>query len=75
MTHKNINIWIWLQNGKLTKAVINNNEGTIRIYNENDLLILKRTGLNKHQIKIIELTIIKYGAKKLGKHEESFKFL
>ncbi len=75
MTTNNVNIWIWLQNGKITKAILNVQEGTIRIYDENDVLILKRTGLNKHQIKSIELTIIKYGAKKLGKHEESFKFL
>ena len=75
MINKIVNIWIWLQNGKLTKAILNIQEGTIRIYDENDVLILKRTGLNKHEIKNIELTIIKYGAKKLGKHEESFKFL
>jgi len=75
MTTKNVNIWIWLQNGRLTKAILNIEEGTIKIYDDNDILILARTGLNKHQIKKIELTIIKYGAKKLGKHAESFKFL
>jgi len=75
MKTKNINIWIWLQNGRLTKAILNETDGTLRIFNENDTLILKRTGLNKQQIKAIELTIIKYGAKKLCKNAESFKFL
>lgn len=75
MENSNINIWIWLQNNKLVKAILNKIEGTIRIYDEDDNLILKRTGLNKFQIKQIEICIIKYGAKKLDKHAEPFKFL
>jgi hypothetical protein len=71
----NVNIWIWLQNGRIVKAISNVDEGTIRIYDENDNLILKRTGLNKIQVKQIENTIIKYGAKRLDKHAEPFKFL
>ena len=75
MRNKCVNIWIWLQNGRLTKAILNETDGTLRIFNDNDTLILKRTGLNKQQIRAIELTIIKYGAKKLSKNAESFKFL
>ena len=75
MIRKNTNIWIWLQNGRLIKAISCVNDGTIKIYDENDNLILKRTGLNKFQVKQIETTILKYGAKKLGKHAEPFKFL
>jgi len=75
MTQKNVNIWIWLQNDRLTKAILSPDEGTLKIYDENDNLILKRTGLTKFQVKQIENTIIKYGAKKLDKHAEPFKFL
>ena len=75
MTSKNVNIWIWLQNDRIIKAILSIDEGTIKIYDEDDNLILKRTGLNKLQVKQIEKTIIKYGAKKLGKHAEPFKFL
>jgi small nuclear ribonucleoprotein (snRNP)-like protein len=75
MTAKTQNIWIWLQNGRLIKAILCECDGTLKIYDENDKLILKRTGLNKHQIKQIELTIIKYGAKKLDQHAEPFRFL
>jgi len=75
MTNKNVNIWIWLQNGRLVKAVLNVEDGILKIYDENDNLILKRTGLNKLQVKQIENAIIKYGAKKLGKNAEPFKFL
>ena len=71
----NVNIWIWLQNGRIVKAISNVDEGTLKIYDEDDNLILKRTGLNKLQIKQAEKTIIKYGAKKLNKHAEPFKFL
>ena len=75
MAHQNENIWIWLQNGKLMKAIINEEDGILRIFDDHDTLILKRTGLNKIQIKQIETCIIKYGAKKLDKHAEPFKFL
>ena len=75
MTNKNANIWIWLQNGRIMKAISSVDEGTLKIYDEDDNLILKRTGLNKVQVKQIETTIIKYGAKRLNKHAEPFKFL
>lgn len=75
MIKKNINIWVWIQNGRLLKAIFNFDEGTVRIFDENDRLILKRTGLNKIQVKQIETCVIKYGAKRLGKHAEPFKFL
>jgi len=75
MNDKNVNIWIWLQNGRLMKAISNPVDGTIRIYDENDNLVLKRTGLNRMQVKQIESCIIKYGAKRLDKHAEPFKFL
>jgi hypothetical protein len=75
MSTKTQNIWIWIQNGRLIKAILCEDDGTLKIYNENDKLILKRTGLNKRQIKEIEITIIKYGAKRLDQHAEPFKFL
>ena len=75
MTKNKINIWVWLQNGRIMKAVSSIDNGTLKIYDENDKLILKRTGLNRLQIKQIENTIIKYGAKRLDKRAEPFKFL
>ena len=36
MANKHVNIWIWLQNGKLVKAVLNSEEGTLKIYDQND---------------------------------------
>jgi len=63
------------QNGKILKAISNVDEGTVKIYDEDDCLVLKRTGLNKIQVKQIENNIIKYGAKKLDKHAEPYRFL
>jgi hypothetical protein len=57
------------------KAILDTEEGILRIFDENDYLILKRTGLNKQLIKEIEICIIRYGAKRLDAHEEPFKFL
>ena len=75
MPQKNVSIWIWIQYGKIIKAILCPDDGTIRIFDENDKLILKRTGLNRIQIKLIEKNIIKYGAKRLSQQAEPFKFL
>lgn len=75
MTNKNMHIWIWLQNGKIIKAISNIEDGTIRIFDEDDRLIMKRTGLTRFQIKQIELNLLIYGAKKLSKHAEPFEYL
>jgi len=75
MMAKNVNIWIWLQNGKIIKAISSVDDGTIKIYDEQDNLILKRTGLTKFQVKKIENNILKYGAKRLNQHAEPFRFL
>jgi hypothetical protein len=75
MTTKSINIWIWLQNGKIIKAISSVDDGTIKIYDEHDNLILKRVGLTKFQVKKIENIILKYGAKRLNQHAEPFRFL
>ena len=75
MIKKNSHIWIWLENGKILKAISCIEDGTVRIYNENDQLIMKRAGLSKFQVKQIEICLQKYGAKSLSKHAEPFKFL
>ena len=68
-------IWIWIQNGHLYKSISCLEDGCIHIYNEKDQLILKRTGLTKIQVKQIEHNIMRYGAKKLNKNAEPFRFL
>ncbi len=71
----NTHIWIWLQNKNIMKAILDTEEGIIRVYDQNDNLVIKRTGLNKQLIKQIEICIIRYGAKRLDTHAGPFKFL
>jgi len=75
MNDKPKNIWFWIQNGEVYKSISSPEEGTICIYNQQDKLILKRTGLSKIQVKRIEENIIKYGAKKIKSSAEPFRFL
>jgi len=56
-------IYIWLEKGKVYKAVLDKN--TLRIYDNNDVIILKRTNLNALQIRAVSDNISKYGLKKL----------
>ena len=72
---KNVNIWIWLQNNRLMKAVLDSDSGILKIYDEDDKLILKRTGLSKKEIKEVESCIVRYGAKRLDGQTQSFRFL
>ncbi len=75
MVKKSVNIWIWIQNGKIVKAISCAEDGIIRIYDENDNLVMKRTGLTKFQVKQVEINLKIYGARRLNKHAEPFKFL
>jgi len=75
MNQKQVNIWIWVQKDRILKAISCTEDGTVRIYDEHDNLIMKRTGLNKFQVKQIEINFQKYGAKKLDKEAEPFRFL
>jgi len=38
MSNKNVNIWVWIQNGRVIKAISCVDSGTIKIYDENDNL-------------------------------------
>jgi len=69
------NIWVWLQDDHVLKAILDTENGILRIYDENDKLILKRTGLKNEQLKEVERCIIKYGAERLGDHKKPFRFL
>lgn len=75
MVKKNTHIWMWLQNGRIIKAILIIEDGILKIYDENDCLIMKRTGLSKFLLKQIEVNFQKYGAKKLSEQAEPFRIL
>ena len=67
--------WIWMQNDILLKAVINQNTGTLTIYDEYDNILLRRIGLTKKQIKNIEIIFSNYCDDRVGNHREPFTYL
>ena len=64
-----------MQNNRLIKAVLNQNTGTLTIYDEYDNVILRRMGLTKQQIKNIEIVFSKYCIKSIGDSREPFTYL
>jgi len=75
MNGKNVHIWIWIQNNRVLKAVLDMDIGILKIFDEFDQLIMKRTGLNIKQVREVEKSIIRYGAKRLDFHARPFRFL
>jgi hypothetical protein len=67
--------WIWMQNNRLLKAVLNQNSGTLIIYDEYDNILLKRTGLTKKQIKNIEIIFSNHCVNRIGENREPFTYL
>jgi hypothetical protein len=75
MAKNEIKIWIWINNNKLYKAVSNPNTKTITIYDEDDNVLIRRTGLTVHQIKKIEFALTIYGARRMDGHRQPFTYL
>ena len=75
MDKKNVKIWIWVQNNKLLKAISKQDTGTLTIYDEDDNILLRRTGLTKQQIKKIEICLSQYQVKRIDDQSEPFTYL
>ena len=74
MSYENINIYIWLQKdiNKIFKVITSSDNGIIKFYNENDELLMSRTGLSKKQVNNIEKKLLEMGATKLNDKKTSF---
>ena len=75
MMKKTMKIWIWLHNDQPLKAVCCPEDGTITIYDEQDRVLIKRTGLNPVQMKTIEVSLSAAGAKRIDGKREPFTYL
>ncbi len=75
MIKVNAKTWIWMQNNRLLKAVINQITGTLTIYDEYDNILLRRIGLTKKQIKNIEIIFSNHCDNRVGGHREPFTYL
>ena len=72
---KTVRIWIWIFNERLYKAVCREDEGTLILYDEHDIILIKRTGLTPIQMKLIENNLVMAGAKRIDGKEEPFTYL
>jgi len=75
MTNKTMKLWLWIYNNKLMKAVACPEEGTLTIYDDEDHVLIRRTGLTIGQIKTIEVAFTTNGAKRIDGHREPFTYL
>jgi hypothetical protein len=75
MSTKNQRIWIWLQENNLQKAVYNPTDRTLIVYDAQDQIILKRTGITPEQLNALEVLFLQLGAKRLDGHKEPFTYL
>ena len=75
MMNKNTRIWIWLQENELYRAVYNSADCTFIVFNKQDEIILKRTGITSEQLTQLEVLFLTIGAKRLDGHKEPFTYL
>ena len=54
-----VRIWIWLEDGRILKAIIGKNKKFLRVYDEYDELIFERTGLTNLQVRELEINFLK----------------
>jgi len=75
MTKNCIRVWIWINNNRLYKAISNPATKTITIYDAEDKILIRRTGLTVQEIKKIEVTLDTYGARRIDGHNQPFTYL
>ena len=52
--------------GKIFKFISNKNKGIIKVYDENDKILMKKTNLTKEQIEKVEDSFLDFVAKKIN---------
>ncbi len=75
MKENTIKVWIWIHNSRLYKAIANPATKSITIYDAEDNILIRRTGLTFQQMKIIEVTLDTCGAKRMDDHHQPFTYL
>jgi len=71
----NTRIWIWLQENSVFKAVYTPNDDTLTIYNEQEQILLRRTGITPAILVKIEQMFSAMGARRIDNHKEPFTYL
>ena len=58
--------WIWIQpGGKKWKVISNYTKGTIKVFDENNNLILEKDGLSEEALKVVEQNFLDIAAHNL----------
>jgi len=70
-----IHIWIWLHRNTLMKAIANTRKGTIIFYDQDDRVLMVRSGLTPAKMKILEKRLEKAGATCLDDDTRPFSYL
>lgn len=74
-SNNNIKIWIWVQNYRILKAISNQEAGTLTIYDEYDNILIRRIGLSKQQVKVLETLLSSFNVKRVDDHKEPYTYL
>ena len=72
MTTSKTKTWMWIQNNRLFKAVVNMDTGLLTVYAQDGSVILKRSCLTQEQLKVIQMRIAQYCGKSFGDPREPF---
>ncbi|MFO7677549.1 MAG: hypothetical protein R6V50_04105 [Thermoplasmatota archaeon] len=68
-------IWIWYQHRNFIKAVFNESDNSLSIYNEEDEMILKKRNISSELLKKIEYFFTSKGVKRLDQSKEPFFYI
>jgi len=75
MNQSKTKIWIWYQHNQLCKAVYNEADNSLSMFNEHDEIIMKRTHVSAELLKKIELFFVKNNAKRIDQLKDPFVFI
>jgi hypothetical protein len=75
MNQSKTKIWMWYKYNQLCKAVYNEDDNSLSMYNEYDEMLIKRTNVSASLMKKIELFFNKNNAKRIDLSKDPFVFI
>ncbi|MBN1861882.1 MAG: hypothetical protein JW840_10540 [Candidatus Thermoplasmatota archaeon] len=72
-THEHI--WVWVQDSLLYKAVYRLKDCSFIVYNDQDEVILRYTGVTPEQLEQLQRMFVRIGAKQLPNQAAPFTYL
>lgn len=72
---QNDRVWMWLQDSEVYKAMYRHRDRTFLVFNSQDDIILKYTGITDELLQELEVLFKRMGAKQLDNRREPFIYL